>query len=59
LSGCEFPTGVTLRKGVARVRVSCRTPLGCVGTLRPAVGLTGTAERSFCLYRPPVEKRHK
>jgi hypothetical protein len=28
---------VKLRKGVARVRVSCRTPLGCAGTLRLAV----------------------
>jgi Zinc carboxypeptidase len=28
---------VKLRKGVARVRVSCRTPLGCKGTLRLAV----------------------
>ena len=28
---------VKLRGGVARVRVSCRTPLGCVGTLRLAV----------------------
>ena len=28
---------VKLRGGVARVRVSCRTPLGCAGTLRLAV----------------------
>jgi hypothetical protein len=28
---------VKLRGGAARVRVSCRTPLGCVGTLRLAI----------------------
>jgi hypothetical protein len=28
---------VKMRGGAARVRVSCRTPLGCVGTLRLAV----------------------
>jgi hypothetical protein len=47
---------VKLRGGVARVRVSCRTPLGCTGTLRLAVRQKVGKKRKRKLVRIGTKK---
>ncbi len=47
---------VKLRSGVARVRVSCRTPLGCVGTLRLAVKVKSGKKKKAKLVRIGTKK---
>ena len=47
---------VKLRNGVAQVRVSCRTPLGCVGTLRLAVKVKSGKKKKAKLVRIGTKK---